>query len=227
MALLRRGWICFEIAVRMISDKPMVELIDPHRKASELYQSGGLQLDFFSGMETFKDEDKLLIQDAIRKLFTRGDSYLDGADPELNFNRGVGDFVHLTGGKMRVGDLFVRAEQGESDCFQVIHELFAPGAQVPRVRLVRALICVCLDVSMCVCVIVFICILSLVCCTCCLFLCVLSLRFVANEWQMARVCAQAALICVVFRALSAPGTQLTLCVCLITADSGLELDTVC
>eukprot|EP00961_Rhodomonas_salina_P051904 696622-Rhodomonas_salina.1 len=69
-------------------------------------------------METFKDEDKLLIQDAIHKLFTRVDSYLDGADPELNFNCGIGDFVHLTGGKMLVGDLFVRAEQGESACFQ-------------------------------------------------------------------------------------------------------------
>eukprot|EP00961_Rhodomonas_salina_P047846 642519-Rhodomonas_salina.2 len=71
-------------------------------------------------METFKDEDKLLIQEAICKLFTSGDSYLDGADPELNFNCWVGDFVHLTGGKMLVasGDLFVLAEQGESACFQ-------------------------------------------------------------------------------------------------------------
>jgi len=125
IALLCRGWICFEIAVRMISDKPMVELIDPHRKATELFQSGGLQQDFFAGMQTFDPQDKLLIQHAIRRLFARGDSDRDGADPESNFNRGVGDFVRLTGGKMRVGDLFVQAQKGESGCFQVRHAFFA------------------------------------------------------------------------------------------------------
>ena len=119
----------------MISDQPMVELVDPHRKACELYESGGLRRGFFDTMQTFDPNDKVLIQEAIRQLFTRGeDSYLSGADPVENFDRGVGDFVHLTGGKLLVADL------AEQSCWQVkwLHSQFLSfglflGAYLPGV----------------------------------------------------------------------------------------------
>lgn len=71
----------------MICKLPMVELVDPSGKAIELYtRADEMDGDFFATMQTSKAEDKILIQDAIRKLFTRGASYLDIGRPEDNFN---------------------------------------------------------------------------------------------------------------------------------------------
>ncbi len=106
MVLVLRGWVAYELASRMKSEKPMVELIDPSGKVVELYLAGkAAVLDFFASMQTTFPEDKELIQDAIRVLFAQGAFAVAAASPELNFNRQVADMLHFTGAKRHIQKL--------------------------------------------------------------------------------------------------------------------------
>ncbi len=106
MVLVLRGWVAYELASRMKSDKPMVELLDPSGKVVELYLEGkAAVLDFFAAMQTTFPEDKELIQEATRVLFAQGASAVAAASPELNFNRQIADMLHFTGGKRHIQNL--------------------------------------------------------------------------------------------------------------------------
>ncbi len=106
MVLVLRGWVAYELASRMKSDKSMVELLDPSGKVVELYLQGRARvLNFFAEMQTTFPEDKLLIQDATRVLFAQGTSAVAAASPELNFNRQVADMLHFTGAKRHIQKL--------------------------------------------------------------------------------------------------------------------------